>query len=157
MAPDTPRSCRLARTQDPSDLVDRFFRFGELGGVPAPKNMEGAIDLIMVLPTLSQLFVGTEPVAYPANALDIVDEYAKEYLREKAEQIKREDGLKVEWKVVQGDIVRAITEGSDAQPHGMIAMSTHGRTGLGRWVLGSVTDKVIRSSGKPVLVVRPTS
>lgn len=121
------------------------------------KSMKLDMNLIMVLPTMSQLYVGTEPVAYPVNALEIVDDYAKEYLKEKADLIKSEDGLNVEWKVVQGDIGRAITEDAEAEPNSMIAMSTHGRTGLGRWVLGSVTDKVIRSSGKPVLVLRPAS
>lgn len=36
----------------------------------------------------------------------------------------------------------------------LIAMSTHGRSGLGRWVYGSVADKVLRSSDIPVLLVR---
>lgn len=121
------------------------------------KAMKLDMSLIMVIPTLSQLFVGTEPAAYPTNALEQVDKYAREYLKEKAEQIQSEDGLKVSWKVVQGDIGRGITDDADSQANSMIAMSTHGRTGLRRWVLGSVTDKVIRSSGRPVLVVRPSN
>lgn len=36
----------------------------------------------------------------------------------------------------------------------LIAMTTHGRSGIGRWVLGSVTDRVVRHSGDPVLVIR---
>jgi nucleotide-binding universal stress UspA family protein len=36
----------------------------------------------------------------------------------------------------------------------LIALSTHGRSGPTRWVLGSVTEKVLRSSSVPVLVVR---
>lgn len=36
----------------------------------------------------------------------------------------------------------------------LIAMSTHGRSGIGRWVYGSVADKVLRSSSVPVLLVR---
>ena len=35
-----------------------------------------------------------------------------------------------------------------------IAMSTHGRSGVQRWVLGSVTDRVVRHSGDPVLIIR---
>jgi nucleotide-binding universal stress UspA family protein len=34
-----------------------------------------------------------------------------------------------------------------------VAMCTHGRSGVGRWVLGSVTEKVVRHSDDPVLVV----
>jgi nucleotide-binding universal stress UspA family protein len=38
----------------------------------------------------------------------------------------------------------------------LIVMSTHGRSGIGRWVYGSVADKVLRSSSLPVLLVRAT-
>jgi len=41
-------------------------------------------------------------------------------------------------------------------PHSLVAMTTHGRSGLGRWILGSVADRVIRHSGGPVLVIRAT-
>jgi nucleotide-binding universal stress UspA family protein len=37
----------------------------------------------------------------------------------------------------------------------LVAMSTHGRSGVGRWVLGSVTERVVRYSQDPVLVLRP--
>lgn len=36
----------------------------------------------------------------------------------------------------------------------LIVMSTHGRSGIGRWVYGSVADKVLRGSSTPVLLVR---
>jgi nucleotide-binding universal stress UspA family protein len=36
----------------------------------------------------------------------------------------------------------------------MIAMSTHGRSGIGRWLLGSVAEKVVRHSDVPVLLLR---
>ena len=38
----------------------------------------------------------------------------------------------------------------------LIAMSTHGRSGIGRWLLGSVTDKVLQAGDTPVLIVRAT-
>ncbi|HEY1232723.1 MAG TPA: universal stress protein [Candidatus Binatia bacterium] len=38
----------------------------------------------------------------------------------------------------------------------IVAMSTHGRSGMGRWVLGSVTDRVVSYCGDPVLVIRPS-
>lgn len=38
----------------------------------------------------------------------------------------------------------------------MIAMSTHGRTGAARLVLGSVTERVVRQAGRPVVVLRPS-
>ena len=41
-------------------------------------------------------------------------------------------------------------------PDNLIAMCTHGHTGVKRWVLGSVTETVVRHSGDPVLVIRAT-
>lgn len=46
-------------------------------------------------------------------------------------------------------IAYAVQHGCD-----LIVMSTHGRSGLGRWVYGSVADKVLRSSRVPILLVR---
>jgi nucleotide-binding universal stress UspA family protein len=39
-------------------------------------------------------------------------------------------------------------------PDNLIAMCTPGRSGIGRWVLGSVAETVVRHSGDPVLVLR---
>jgi nucleotide-binding universal stress UspA family protein len=39
-------------------------------------------------------------------------------------------------------------------PGSLVAMCTHGRSGVKRWILGSVTEKVVRHSGDPVLIVR---
>lgn len=52
--------------------------------------------------------------------------------------------------VVQGDPAQKILE----TPADLIAMSTHGRTGVTKWVLGSVTEKVLRHSTVPMLIVR---
>jgi nucleotide-binding universal stress UspA family protein len=37
----------------------------------------------------------------------------------------------------------------------LVAMSTHGKSGIGRWAIGSVTERVVRHSSDPVLVIRP--
>jgi len=39
-------------------------------------------------------------------------------------------------------------------PDNFIAMCSHGRSGIRRWVLGSVTERVVRHSGDPVLIIR---
>ena len=105
------------------------------------------------------LLPGYSPVGYVAN-LDI---QANEVLRHDAEQSLgtiaqriQPDGVPVHTKVVidtqpAAGIVRVTGEtGSD-----VIAMATHGRSGLARVLIGSVTDKVVRASEIPVLVYRP--
>ncbi len=55
--------------------------------------------------------------------------------------------------VTNGNIAQAIIDRASAQPS-LVVMTTHGRSGVGRMVLGSVTDRVIRHSNAPVLVIR---
>jgi len=78
---------------------------------------------------------------------------ATAYLKLRRQQLRKRDirvrGVRVEWgrpHVVIGAI--ADEEGAD-----LIAMTTHGRSGFARWVMGSVADKVLRTSRKPVLLV----
>jgi nucleotide-binding universal stress UspA family protein len=102
---------------------------------------------------------------------------AEEYLCATAEQIKREAReiapdcvLAVTWAAVHdADIAHTILrvaeaglEDGDGTPHStqwppsdMIAMATHGRGGLKRWVMGSVTDRVLHVTRLPLLVARP--
>jgi len=64
-------------------------------------------------------------------------------------------GLSVNWDALRGDAAKAIVEWAKRDAATLIVMATHGRSGLGRWVIGSVTDAVVRETKVPVLVVRP--
>jgi nucleotide-binding universal stress UspA family protein len=55
--------------------------------------------------------------------------------------------------VVDGDPVREILDYVSKNGIDLITMATHGRTGLARAILGSVTDALLRKGNKPVLVV----
>jgi len=62
---------------------------------------------------------------------------------------------KITCTVVEGRGPEEIIELARKNSDSWVAMSTHGRSGMGRWVLGSVTDRVVSNCGAPVLVVRP--
>jgi len=49
----------------------------------------------------------------------------------------------------------AILDYAELNGVGLIAMSTHGRSGIGRWLMGSIADKVVHGAEVPVLLVRP--
>ncbi|MEX2430916.1 MAG: universal stress protein [Dehalococcoidia bacterium] len=81
----------------------------------------------------------------------------REAARERLEAVAqglRNEGLSVETTVVEGSPAESIAGSAKKVPGTLTALSTHGRSGIGRWVLGSVTDKVIRLAEAPVLVVR---
>ena len=64
------------------------------------------------------------------------------------------DGVAIETIVREGSVAEAIVRAAEEEQIDMIAMATHGRSGLQRAVYGSVAEQVLRSSTKPVLLVR---
>jgi nucleotide-binding universal stress UspA family protein len=58
--------------------------------------------------------------------------------------------------VAFGSAADQIIDYAAANDIDLIAMSSHGRSGIGRWVFGSITAKVLRAGDTPVLVVRVT-
>jgi nucleotide-binding universal stress UspA family protein len=84
--------------------------------------------------------------------LDLLWSRALDYLRTVEEQLSSQ-GARVRSKVVEGFPANAILKTARSEDVSLIAMSTHGRTGLSRWVYGSVTEKVLRASPVPVLAV----
>ena len=64
-------------------------------------------------------------------------------------------GVAVVSAVEDGPPAEKIVEYAQAQDIDLIVMSTHGRGGVRRFLVGSVTDRVIRSTDRPVLVVHP--
>ncbi len=87
----------------------------------------------------------------PATRAAMVD--AERYLRGVAEGL-RGSVREVETAVEIGDAASVIVDFAKERGCSMIAMSTHGRSGVGRWLLGSVADKVVHWASVPVLVFR---
>ena len=79
---------------------------------------------------------------------------AAEYLKEKADSLIAEGVRTVSTRTIEGPAADEILSYAQTAPRAVIAMSTHGRSGVRRWILGSVTEKVVRHSDDPVLVVR---
>jgi nucleotide-binding universal stress UspA family protein len=79
---------------------------------------------------------------------------AQEYLDAKVEELKAKSVGKVSSVLLDGFAPAEIVDFAKKTPDNMIAMCTHGRSGIKRWVLGSVTERVVQASGDPVLVLR---
>ena len=94
---------------------------------------------------------------YPAQYEEIrteLREEARTYLERKVEELKRLGVVNVSSVMPEGLGADEIIAQARKIPNNLIAMCTHGRSGPGRWVLGSVTESVVRHAGHPVLVVR---
>ena len=100
--------------------------------------------------------IGAEGYAPDLEILraDIKGEEAKRYLEEKADQLRWQGMKNVSHLLLEGNAAGEIIDVAKGTPDNLVAMCTNGRSGVGRWVLGSVTDRVVRHSGDPVLVIR---
>jgi nucleotide-binding universal stress UspA family protein len=82
-------------------------------------------------------------------------EFGNQYLAKVATGLKAA-GLSVEAVLLNGQVSATILDYAAQNGVDLIAMSTHGRSGFSRWVMGSVADKIVRHSPVPVLLVRPS-
>jgi nucleotide-binding universal stress UspA family protein len=77
------------------------------------------------------------------------------YLDGMVERLRVQGVGRIEGNPVDGDPAKAILSAAENTDGALVVMSTHGRSGLKRMLRGSVADKVVRESGRPVVVVRP--
>ena len=91
---------------------------------------------------------------YTEELINQVEAEARDYLAEKVKEIQQK-GLENVASVTQfGSGAEEIITLARETPDSFIAMCTHGRSGIKRWVFGSVTERVLRHSGDPVVVIR---
>ena len=79
---------------------------------------------------------------------------ASNYLSQSADKLKKQ-GVAAQIAISRGKPADEILDYAKKNGVDLIIMSTHGRSGVSRWVFGSVADKIIRHSVAPVLIVTP--
>ena len=114
------------------------------------------VTLIRVIASLTHWIVAGEaaaPVSYTKEELELIEQKANDYLYEAGEGL-RSRGAIVKTRVSVGNAADEINKAADEINVGLVAMSTHGRSGLGRLAFGSVTARVLRGGNVPILMVR---
>ena len=79
---------------------------------------------------------------------------ARDYLEKQTEELKKQGANKVSYVLEQGTSADQIISLGRKTPDNLIAMCTHGWSGVKGWVLGGITETVVRHSGDPVLIIR---
>ena len=93
-------------------------------------------------------------VKHTGEEMELNKKKAEDYLNKIGEAL-RSKGATVTAKVATGVAADEIVKTAEEIKANLIAMSTHGRSGLSRWAFGSVTDRVLRREGAiPITVVR---
>ncbi len=100
---------------------------------------------------------GAQPLAGgvvdPTPIVEAERQEAATYLQALGDRL-RQKGLAVEYERAEGPAAEIIAERARSLGVDLIAMTTHGRGGLGRLVFGSVADAVLRNAPCPILLVR---
>lgn len=126
--------------------------------VPFILEIAGPLDMEVVLlrviqPTPPVVIEGSRRVEVEDVKARQVD--AEEYLAPVAVEL-RAKGIRVDTRVRRGLPAEEIVAAAQEEGADLIAMSTHGRSGLGRLLFGSVAESVLRHSEIPVFLMRAT-
>jgi nucleotide-binding universal stress UspA family protein len=120
---------------------------------PIARVLEAEITLFQVVTTHVLGSFSSEWYPPSQSTFDMVDQQAKAYLKRMAGRLN-ELGIETSTAVWTGPVAESIVKYADTGQIDLIAMCTHGRTGLARWALGSVADRILRAAGVPILLVR---
>jgi nucleotide-binding universal stress UspA family protein len=120
------------------------------------RKFDSKICLVRVVPppniVTENLVDGTGELII--NVQDVWRQEAEAYLQAQAGSV-RQQGFEVKTDVrLNPDVAGAIIDAAQAYQAEVIVMSTHGRSGLGRWLFGSVAQKVLQHAPVHTLLIR---
>ena len=145
---------RILVPLDGSDLAECVLPHVE--SIAKGCGVQNVVFLRVVEPF--QLPTGGDYTSFSTDFIERMDSEnrtaAESYLNQLAGKTNY-DGVNVKSEVIVNPLAAdAIADYATKNDVDLIAISTHGRTGISRWVMGSVADRVLRSSCVPVLMVR---
>lgn len=123
----------------------------------AKQHDAGLVEVVLLGVSEPMLLPSYYPATLPLNWDDHITRCKREnegYLT-KVEKRLSDAGLKVKTEALVGKPADAIVDYASKNPVNLIIMSTHGRSGIGRWVFGSVAERVLLGVTSPILLVRP--
>jgi nucleotide-binding universal stress UspA family protein len=142
---------------DGSDLAEQTLPYVK----EQAKSFKSTVVLLHVTPepVIVPLGVPGEP-GYPTQTKSMVKEMQQEMIRSEEYLNKlalgfKKLGIRTKCVILEGLAGESIVKYAKVNRINLIAMATHGRSGVGRMILGSVADLVLRESGLPILIIRP--
>jgi nucleotide-binding universal stress UspA family protein len=112
--------------------------------------------LLMVVPPVEDVIATPGETIAVDTQLESRRYQARQYL-DRLGQEPEWRGLRLQTAIAYGRAAEEILGYADGEGVDLIVMTTHGRSGLGRWVWGSVAEKVLRAAHTPVLLLRSGS
>ena len=109
------------------------------------------VDLLNVFDSVPPQFADPEHGLFETQLTSNYRDNAVDYLEKTASSLKS-SGVTISCEAHESNPADQIINQTETDSNTLIAMVTHGRSGLGRWVLGSVTDKVLHGASNPLLI-----
>ena len=141
---------RVVVPLDGSPLAEGMLRF--IVDIAGPLDLE-VVLLRVIRPQPPQVTESSRLVVLEDIGARMAE--AREYLVPLAVELNTK-GIRVRTEVRRGDPVEEIVAGAREAGADLIAMTTHGRSGLGRLLFGSVAEAVLRQAEIPVFLMRQT-
>jgi nucleotide-binding universal stress UspA family protein len=154
---------RILLTHDGSDVADAAVPHA----VAIATATGAAITVLRVIDSVAHIVAQATPAGFEptagATTVEIAEEAvaaeraaAQQQLGTVAERLRGEGVAEVSVEIIEGIAGDSIVEAAERLGADLVVMATHGRGGLGRVLLGSVADHVVRHIGHAaVLLVRP--
>lgn len=136
---------------DGSELAEKVLPHA----VAFAKDSRAEVTLLTVV-QLSLGFTAAKLEAVPEAAAErkaALRAEAVTYL-EKIQRDLKEQGIPARTVALDGDVAAQIIAYAEQEGIDLVAMATHGRSGLDRFVMGSIAEKVVRHTTKPILLIR---
>lgn len=137
----------LDGSETAEEVLDDAISLAKLNGAE--------LHLVRVADSRTLEQIGGEGMMWDAatigSLLDEEEQASVAYLNEVAERLKAEN-VEATTETLRGSVVNSLL--SVIKPGDMIAIATHGRSGIKRWFLGSVAEELVRRATVPLLIVR---
>ncbi len=140
---------RIILPLDGSELSETAIPLGR----ELARRLDAGITLVRAVSTVQIAMAGEWPASYPDMLQEVEDE-ARDYLGNMEGQLLSQCVGTVDTQMVRGDAAAQIVDLARQHSNSLVVMTSRGRSGLGRSLLGSVADRVVCSSAAPVLLVR---
>lgn len=149
-----PRLLEYSDTQvivplDGSPLAERALPMA----LRLARQYKRSLLLVRALPPVQPLATGFETYALTRDAADNDLRVAREYLGAVRARLQKTEHVDVHTMMLEGIPAEALLALTESKPGSVVVMSTHGRTGLARLLLGSVTLAVARKTTIPLMIV----
>ncbi len=118
-------------------------------------NVPEVVLLRVVEPTYAVADALSDSEGMYTELSNQIQKAAELYIIDVTEKFKQKYGINVQSALVYGSAANEILEYTKNNQVDLIIMTTHGRSGLSRWLLGNVADRVSHHSNVPVLIIVP--